>query len=251
MSHNETLKYEKEFVVHSYEVNRFGQASLCSIFNFLNEIAWEHAQKLNWGFDALKNHHLFWVLSRISLQIEKYPKWQEKFTLHTWPRGTDGMYAYREFRGESSTGETIFRASSAWLILDLDTKRIFRLGNLRDEFPNLTDEMDIERPEKIKLQGHSSELSFEPVHFTDIDVNQHFNSVRFVERALNRIGIDFLNQHEAQQMEVNYLKEGLPEDRLAVSRTNITDSEDLITLVRESDEADLCAIRIKWRQRSE
>lgn len=249
MKNDESLKYKKEFAIHSYEVNRFGQASLCSIFNFLNEIAWEHAQVLNWGFEALKNHRLFWVLSRISVQIEKYPLWQEKIIVKTWPCGTDGMFAYREFQLENTAGEIIIRASSAWLILDLDTKRIFRLGTLRNDFPNLTEEPSIKRPERIKIQEHVNSLSFEAVHFTDIDINQHFNSVRFVERALNNIGIEFLDHHEVNYMEVNYLKEGLPDDRIAVSRVNISNKEEIISLVRESDQADLCIIKIGWKQR--
>lgn len=243
------MKYQKSIYIHSYETNRFGNSSLGSIFNFLIEIAWEHAQKLNWGFDKLKDNNLFWVLSRIYIEVEKYPKWQDELTLQTWPMGTDGVYAYREFAILNSKGETIVKASSAWLILEMESKQIFRLREYINKFPNFSDEMSCRRPMRIKISKKANGLKFQPVQYTDLDVNQHFNSVKYVERALNHFGIDFLDQHEVASIEINYAKEGLPEDSLAVSRINISEAEDLVSLVRESDMQDLCAMKICWKRK--
>jgi acyl-ACP thioesterase len=243
-------KYTQQLTVKSYDTNQYGKASLVSLYNFMLEAAWAHAQTLDWGYDTLKNNNLFWVLSRMYIEVEKYPAWQDEITLNTWSAGTDGMYAYREFILTDKSGGLILRASSAWLILDMENKRVFRLMDYRDTFPRRVDLNACRNPQRIKPQKHSQELVFTPVRFGELDINRHFNSVKYVERVLDNFGIDFLNDHEPFQVEINYLKEGLAGDRLAVACDRITDSSHQITIVRESDGADLCTMTMAWRPRN-
>ncbi|BBE19746.1 acyl-ACP thioesterase [Aquipluma nitroreducens] len=242
-------KYQEQISIKSYHTNQYGQASISSLFNILIEAAWAHAQVMDWGYDSLKSNNLFWVLSRMYFQVEKYPSWQDEITLNTWSAGTDGMYAYREYIVENDKGEVILRASSAWLILDMETRKIFRLNDFRDTFPKRIDANACRAPKRIKPDAHSETLNYYPVLFSELDINQHFNSVKYVERVLDDFGIDFLNAHEPAELEVNYLKEGQAGDWIAVTNTKLSESESLNCLVRQSDGADLCVMRIVWRER--
>jgi acyl-ACP thioesterase len=242
-------KYQESISIKSYHTNKYGKASIASLFNILIEAAWAHAQVMDWGYDSLKSNNLFWVLSRIYFHVEKYPVWQDQITLTTWSAGTDGMYAYREYILENSAGEIILRASSAWLILDLETRKIFRLSDFKATFPKLIDHRACRNPKRIKPDIHPGNLHFDPVLFSELDINQHFNSVKYLERVLDDFGIDFLDSFEPSELEVNYLKEGQAGDRIAVTRKQLSDTEYLNGLVRESDGADLCVMRIVWRGR--
>ena len=242
-------KYQEKLSIKSYQTNQYGKASIASIFNILIEAAWAHAQVMDWGYDSLKSNNLFWVLSRMYFQVEKYPEWQDQITLSTWSAGTDGMYAYREYIVENEHGEVLLRASSAWLILDMETRKIFRLSDYRATFPKRIDDNACRNPKRIKPDIHPEKLNFFPVLFSELDINQHFNSVKYVERVLDDFGIDFLNNHEPSELEVNYLKEGQAGDLIAVTRTKLSEDEYLNCLVRESDSADLCVMRIVWRER--
>ena len=242
-------KYKEELTIKSFQTNKYGKASITSLFNILIEAAWAHAQVMDWGYDSLKSNNLFWVLSRMYFQVEKYPAWQDKITLNTWSAGTDGIYAYREYILENESGEVLLRASSAWLILDMENRKIFRLSDFRSTFPKLIELRACRNPKRIKPDTHSENLNYYPVLFSEIDINQHFNSVKYVERVLDDFGVDFLNAYEPAELEVNYLKEGQAGDRIAVTRTQLSENEFLNCLVRESDDADLCAMRILWRER--
>ncbi len=243
-------KYCEQLTIKSYQTNKYGKASISSLFNILLEAAWAHAQVMDWGYDSLKNNNLFWVLSRMYFQVEKYPAWQDQISLNTWSAGTDGMYAYREYVLENERGEVILRASSAWLILDMETHKIFRLSDFRDTFPKLADSKACRNPKRIKPDVHPENLIYYPVLFSELDINQHFNSVKYVERVLDDFGIEFLDRFEPAELEVNYLKEGQAGDGVAVARTQLAQNEYLNCLVRESDGADLCAMQIVWRERS-
>jgi acyl-ACP thioesterase len=243
-------KFQEKIVIKSYQTNQYGKASISALFHIMLEAAWAHAQIMDWGYDDLKNNNLFWVLSRFYLQVEKYPAWQDEITLNTWSAGTDGMYAYREYIIEDSKGEIILKGSSAWLILDMDSRKIFRLSDYKTTFPKRIDPNACRNPKRIKPDLHSGDLNFYPVLFSDLDINKHFNSVKYVERVLDDFGIDFLNAHEPAELEVNYLKEAIAGDSIAVTRTQLSEAESMNCLVRESDGADLCVMRMVWKPRT-
>jgi len=131
----------------------------------------------------------------------------------------------------------------------METHRIFRLSDFRATFPKHTDSNACRNPKRIKPDAHPETLNYSPVLFSELDINKHFNSVKYLERVLDDYGIDFLNAYEPAELEVNYLKEGQAGDQIAVTRTQNTDREYLNCLVRQSDEADLCVMRIVWRGR--
>jgi len=242
-------KYQEKLAIKSYHTNQYGTASIESLFNILIEAAWAHAQVMDWGYDSLKSNNLLWVLSRMYFQVEKYPAWQDQITLNTWSAGTDGIYAYREYILENHLGDVLLRASSAWLILDMETRKIFRLSDFRPTFPKHSDTNACRNPRRIKPVVHPEKMNFYPVLFSELDINQHFNSVKYVERVLDDFGVDFLNHFEPAELEVNYLKEGQAGDRIAVTTTQLSENDYLNCLVRESDGADLCVMRIVWRER--
>ena len=68
------------------------------LFWQIQDIAWEHAEILGFGFNDLQKKKQFWVLSRILVKINRRPKWGEKFKIETWPVGIDGLLALRDIK---------------------------------------------------------------------------------------------------------------------------------------------------------
>ncbi len=235
--------------INSYQTDLYARATPCALFQIMLEAAWLHAQKLDWGYDDLQNHHMFWVLSRVYIEFDKYPSWQDEITLKTWSAGTDGMYAFREFVLEDKSGEVILRANSSWLILNQETKKIVLLKDQIDTFPRRQNEDSCREPKRIRPNKHTEELIFSPVKFSDLDLNRHFNSVKSLERILDFRGVNFLKNNEPATIEMNYLKEGLPEDSLAVVSEFEDEKRTHSTILRESDRTNLCTAKISWRER--
>jgi len=52
-----------------------------------------------------------------------------------------------------------------------------------------------------------------------------------------------------KEMEINFLKEGLPDDRLAVRQQRISPLEHLCSIQRESDLAELIRARLVWKEK--
>jgi medium-chain acyl-[acyl-carrier-protein] hydrolase len=242
------MKHVQHLRAQSYHINRFGEVSTPFLFWYMQEIAWEHAHVLGLGFEHLREDQLFWVLSRFYVKVIRRPRWTEEFDLETWSRGTDGFFAYRDFRFVDSHGEVMITATSTWLVLNLALKRIQRLevnNNLmayrKSEFGD--DAGKVQSPVSEKIPG------FSPVFFNEIDINQHFNTGRYLERINNAYSFDFHEKHTLKEMEVNFLKEGMPFDLLAVQRQELTQLEHLCGISRESDRADLIRARLVWEEK--
>ncbi len=66
--------------------------------------------------------------------MKRYPAWNERIKLETWPSGAERLFALRDFRVMDSEGEVIGMASTAWLILDIDTHRLIRPKEMIEQF---------------------------------------------------------------------------------------------------------------------
>lgn len=242
------MRHTNQLVTKSYFINRFGKLSASFMFYQMQEIAWEHANLLGFGYNQLQKKNQFWVLSRLLVKITRRPVWTEEFTLETWSRGTDGFYGYRDFNFKDRSGAPIIQATSSWLVLDTQTKRIVRLSGFK-EFPEYAESVFGENPQKVSPPEANEPLQFTPVLFNEIDINQHFNSGRYIERITDSYDFDFHEKNELESFEVNFLKEGLPTDRLAVKKQQAGPDIHLCSVVRESDQADLIRARLKWRNR--
>jgi len=242
------MKHKQHLTTKSYFINRFGKLSTSYLFYQMQDIAWEHASILGFGYEHLKKDQQFWVLSRLLVKIDRRPEWGEDFTLETWSRGTDGFFGYRDFNFVDKAGNYIIQATSSWLVLDLESKRIVRLSEFSN-FPKYEESVFGINAEKVKSPKTEEKLEFTPVLFNEIDINQHFNSGRYLERIIDNYSFDFHEKYELAEFEVNFMKEGLPNDKLAVKKQMKDEFNHLCSVVRESDGVELIRARLVWRER--
>lgn len=218
------------------------------MFYQMQDMAWEHADVLGLGYNQLKEERQFWVLSRLLVKIGRRPVWGEDFTLETWSRGTDGFWAYRDFNFIDKNNTIIIQATSSWLVLGQATKKIIRLSDV-EGFPAHCESVLGVDASKIKAPKNDSETAFSPVLFNEIDINQHFNTGRYLERMIDAYDFDFHEKHQLSEFEVNFLKEGMPSDWLAVRKEFLSGTDHICSVVRQSDGADLVRARLRWEKR--
>jgi medium-chain acyl-[acyl-carrier-protein] hydrolase len=242
------MRFKKELTTRSFYIDRFAKLSTSFMFYQMQDIAWEHAHTLGFGFDHLKVEQQFWVLSKLLVKITRMPVWGENFTLETWSRGTDGFFAYRDYNFVDKNDEIIIQATTSWLVLDLETKRIVRLSGIKG-FPEYSESSMGKDAGKVKTPVSDETLVFSPVLFNEIDINQHFNTGRYLERIIDSYDFGFHEKYELTELEINFLKEGLPDDRFAVKKVKTDEINHLCSVVRESDQSDLVRARLVWKNR--
>ena len=178
-----------KFKVRSYECGPDGLATLPTMCNFMQEAASMNAEAL--GFSkanfASAGENVSWVLTRLVVSMERYPRWEDEVLVETFPRGGRKIVAWRDFTLFDSTGAKLGVASSEWMLIDLATRKIVAipeavfaaadpantpvLGEMpftKFRFPAVADAA----PLALRAQR------------SHIDLNGHVNNVHYIEWML-------------------------------------------------------------------
>jgi len=243
--------HKHQLRVHSYEIDLNQNLSIPAIFNYLQEIAWEHADKLKYGFNHLHEKGQIWVLSRIEVEIYEQPKWTDELTLITWPRGADGIFALRDYEFYNSAGDKIIAATSSWIVLDINTRRPVRVNDWY---------MGFDFAERTAIGRVASKIKDEtiPPVFTeqfdvrigDIDVNQHVNNVRYIDWAYNTFTIEHFRMFIPAKIIVNFNAEGRFGDVVKTDRIDMPENSSIVNIGRVSDSKNICKIEFCWKTKS-
>lgn len=76
--------WKDRYRVHSYEVGTESTVRLSCLCNYLQESAWNHVTNLKVGYEDLLKDGNIWVLSRLLIKINEYPKWGDEIFIKTW-----------------------------------------------------------------------------------------------------------------------------------------------------------------------
>ncbi len=248
MNRNEL--WRSAYRIRSYDVDLFGEARPQVSMSILLDSAWAHANQTEFSYDALRREGQFWVLSRFLAEVYRPPQWDEEVVIETWGKGTDRLFALRDYEVFSPSGEKLIGAASSWLILDRTSLRPQRLDKLKETFPHLLDRNAITTPlEKIPEQPTREPAAHYRVLFSDIDVNLHLNSSKYVEWITDSFPAAQLQTKRVSSFEVNYLAEAQMGDDVSVCLEN--EGERFSCEVRrERDNAVLCRARLRWGDRA-
>lgn len=225
------LKWKESFKIRTYDVDFNNKVKLSSIFNFMQEVATNHADNLNVGLDDLLENGLFWVLSRVKVEVLQYPTLGEEIKVETWPKGVDKLFALRDFNIYNCDNKIIAKATTAWLIIDIKKLRPKRPKIFLERIPNFPDEHAIiEIPDKI-IESHRKEAIFDKeIRYTDIDINQHMNNVKYVEMVLDSFSEDNFKDKQIKAMQVNFLSECKFGDEIQIQKGKYDDTNDCFYL---------------------
>jgi len=196
-----------KYLVHSYEVDQKSRLSFISAINYFQESAWRNAESLGLGFNDLAAKNRFWILSRLYVEMYRYPLWGETVQLETWPKGMESLFALRDFRIKSADGnELLGVGATAWLIIDGTTHRLQRIEQVCENMPCYPQNAVDYKLGKIALPEKMTSQICIAAGYTDVDVNNHVNNVSYINWAVNYLPAenDLLTIRSA---EINFLSE--------------------------------------------
>ena len=233
----------------SFDVDSSREATAVSLCRYFLEAAWNHAEALGVGFEHLGAQNRFWVLSRLLIEIGQSPVWGSGATLRTWPRPVKSVFAMRDFEMVARDGKRLAAGSSAWLVLDAVSKRPQRLQKLLPGLTEFGDHMALGRdPEKLAEDETWRESFAVAVRYTDIDVNNHVNSSRYVGWILDAYPVEFHREHAVRSLEVNYVGETVAGETLTVRSREASPGAWVHSLVNAARN-EVCRARLEWESR--
>jgi acyl-ACP thioesterase len=191
-------------------VDKSDSMTLDSIFNFFQEAAISHAEILGVGREAMASTNQVWLLSRMSVQVDRRPKFGETVTVRTWPRGAEKLFTRRDYDILDADGKAAVRASSSWIIVDIIKRRPLRPQTLLENMP-LNEGLDALPAAAIALAENMSlqKRGEHPALYTDVDANGHVNNISYIRWIEDAINPELLEQAKQMRLDINYMNEVL------------------------------------------
>ena len=232
--------------INTYHVDFMQQLSPVSLFCFLQESAWRHANTKGFGLENLSERNEFWVLAKMRVLINKLPNWTEKIRLETWSKDPELLTAFRDFEFFDANNQTIISATSSWHILSTTTHRPMKLTHFADDFPSVDRQAIAEKPQKIQLPASDGKKS---AVFTilpsDIDMNLHVNNTKYIQWAMDCIPPEFQKQHQLYEISANFLSESRIGENYFVE-TYQNELNFIHFIISEKENRKLAAVQSAW-----
>jgi len=204
---------------YSYIDNR-GRARPSFLFHIMQDAATVHAEQLRFSAQAL---HVLWVLTSVSVSLTRPLLPYESIRCDTWCPGARGVRWYRCF-AFFVEDEKIGEATSLWVALDPQTRRILRPNALPKN--NIifyrTEETPLLSPLKFSCD-HVQQQGLYTVRYSDLDINHHLNNARIVDLASDTLALqertDFLSA-----LQIHYTAETVYGETISLLR-GVTDNQ--------------------------
>ncbi|MGN0189962.1 MAG: acyl-[acyl-carrier-protein] thioesterase [Candidatus Cryptobacteroides sp.] len=218
-------KFTQRFVIPCYDTDSQFRLRPSSFMDFAQEIANCHATALGFGYDDLMRTRTVWVLSRMHIHFDEYPKWRDEVVLKTWHKGRDGLFWLRDFGMEAADGRSLVRATTSWLVLNIDTRHISRDTAILDE-GTACSENAIERAcDKLSAPKDTARtgMGFHKVTYSDVDMNSHTNNAKYLQWVTDALGYDFMTCGDIRDIKINFNGETRPGETVSMFRSDSPD----------------------------
>jgi len=138
-------------------------------------------------------------------------------------------------------------ASTAWLILDIDTHRLIRPKEMMEQFKMIVHDVQMfdKSLDKIVVPGETSLLKRHEVVFSDLDIVGHVNNVRYMEWCIDASSSADNAEMEIREFEINFNHEALLGESIHISGYEHTDGELFFAATREGDGQEIISASLK------
>ncbi|KAK4764596.1 hypothetical protein SAY86_025686 [Trapa natans] len=215
------LVFRQNFSIRSYEIGADKTASIETLMNHLQETALNHVKTaglLGDGFGStpeMTKKNLFWVVTKMQVLVDRYPTWGDVVQVDTWVCGSGKNGMRRDWLiRDLKTGETLTRASSVWVMMNKLTRKLSKIpeevrGEIEPYFLNTSPVVDEDNRKLPKLDDSTADyvLSHLTPRWSDLDVNQHVNNVKYLSWILECAPQQILETHELSAITLEYRRE--------------------------------------------
>lgn len=241
--------YKVRILAAAGDCNPMGQLQFQKIVSHIIEIATWHANQLGVGFDRMSQFGAGWILSRIGVEMKKYPQANDWINFETWVSSFNRLFTERCFRMTADDGSLYGEARTIWMGLDYSTRRPADLTPVADSIRPAMEAPDIDPPLKLKPSVDAGSWNSESFRyrFTDLDINAHVTTTSYVRSSMNTHTLDDYRSNFISRFDMTFIHESQAESPLLLRWTSSGDSTDTLIEDAEGLVHNLCRFRLSPR----
>ncbi|WP_420581371.1 acyl-[acyl-carrier-protein] thioesterase [Reichenbachiella sp.] len=218
--------YYHQLQVSSKDCTKHKTIKLPNLLDHMQEAAWFNATKLGFSTIDLMENNITWVMNRMRLEIIRLPEHKEEIKVETWPAAMDKYFTKRDFRVWSQEGELLVEATSNWLVMDINERKLIAVPEYIKEANFIVDRNNVLAiTDKVKYNAEKTEKEKGIlVSWFDIDINDHVNNIKYYQWVLDSLGGEYLDKHHLKKIDITFKHEGKYGDAF-ISKSYFDDTE--------------------------
>ena len=180
--------------------------------NHLLNAADFHSNDRDFGMNYLNPIHKTWVLSRLAVEMDEMPSAYEKFSVETWVESAMKYFTHRCFRISSEDDSKVYGyGRSIWAMIDTETRQPQNIFDIRDgdieKYIETEKSCPIAGLNRVKMNKDARLVRSLPTPYSDVDINGHINSVKYIEHILDLFDLDWYKNHKVKRFDIAYVSE--------------------------------------------
>lgn len=224
--------------------------------NALLNAADMHSTHRNFGMTYLNTINKTWVLSRLAIELNDIPREHDDYFIETWVENAMKYFTRRNWDIISEDGSKVYgHARSVWAMIDTVTREPQDILAVNDgsivEYIYKEKTCDMKDVSRVKVPDMTDYTEFRVV-YSDLDVNGHLNSMRYIDRLMDTMPLDYLREYQVKRLEVAYVAEGRYDDTIRIYHLTEDGECHYFRFVRHEDdgtEVELSRFMVQFRKK--
>jgi acyl-ACP thioesterase len=239
-----------EFLAEPFHCDYSYRLFMGHLGNHMLNAADFHSNDRGFGMNYLNTINKTWVLSRLAIEMEEMPLAYTRFYVETWVENALRFFTNRNFKvSDAKNGKVYGYGRSVWAMIDTETRQPADLFAVNDgDIKNyIVSDKDcpIAKSSRVRMDENAELVRIIDTNYSDIDVNGHVNSVKYIEHVLDLWDLAWYNTHRLQRLEIAYVAESHQGDKLSFYREQDTDGDYCVRIAKE-DGTEVCRCKVKF-----
>ena len=233
------LKHIQNFTIPCYSTDASWRLKPAAFMDLAQEAAGLHAVYLGFGYDDLIKNHTAWILSRVIVKFIDTPLWRDDVTLTTWHKGFNRLFFIRDFVMTDKEGRERIKATTSWLVLDLESRSMVRDPQLV-EVGTTCMENAIETPaDRVRMpRDVEPEIAAEHiVGYSDVDMLGHANNAMYMQWAMDAVDYETASSRPVKEFTINFNHELKAGETITLYRASVHKEDGLHVYIEGKTES--------------
>lgn len=207
------------FLAEPFHCDFSGHLFMGHLGNRMLNAADFHSNDRGFGMNSLNPVRKTWVLSRLAIEMYEMPVAYTRFYVETWVESVMRYFTNRNFKVEDAeTGQVYGYGRSVWAMIDMDTRQPSDIFAVHDgaivDYVDAGKDCPIAGNSRVKRHDCAKPVRTVDTGYSDIDMNGHVNSVKYIEHILDLFGVEWYRENRLSRFEIAYVAESHCGDRL-------------------------------------
>ena len=143
----------------------------------------------------------------------------------------------RDFAIKGAGDKVYGYGRSVWAMIDTETRQPTDIMSINDGLINsyidTTKPCPIDKVSRVKMGQNAEHTRSLQTYYSDVDINGHINSVKYIEHILDLWDVEWFRHHRVKRFEIAYVAESHGGDTLHSMREQTATDEYCVRVMKQ------------------